>query len=513
MHYQTTPPPPFPRGANLSAGMFSQQKVRTTTEAVAIVLVGVGALFTIMAPKLLRARNELEGKALVGPSAVASSSSCENLCGGNHQGVPGDTTSGASVLSCRHSSDDQRQRPISQSGSVVDGVFGTAAEVCTSDIFPDTDGSPPPVLGAMTSKGSGGGGGIAALSRPHTVDGRSAVGSSAAARYGGYGDRPATTGRDRGLVGSIVPDPSGFWTPPKRTRVRRSRSSVEGSTRTADGMAMAAAAAGGNGQRLNQSGRGGKGKGGEGGGRGRGGGGGGGSSSRGERSASTASLSGLSGERRGSGSGHNRSYSGYTAKPPLSEASGSSRASRASSRGRTSSRSNKASTRHGSSGGSGGGASAIESVRSNRDSWVLDPLMLAINGYGWSGSLAAANIKQGAVVQGSRKSGGGAASDRRSGGGGGGRRPSGRWSGSGSVKRGTSRERLSSVGSSSARGRRSENAAGSLVMYADTGTRLHCPHCDKEVRKKEEGLSIAIALEGVQCSAMIGQQGNKGERT
>ncbi|CAN0284047.1 unnamed protein product, partial [Ectocarpus sp. 13 AM-2016] len=47
-------------------------QVRRTTEGVAILLAGVGVLFPVLGTRLLRAKQELEGKSLVGPSAAAA---------------------------------------------------------------------------------------------------------------------------------------------------------------------------------------------------------------------------------------------------------------------------------------------------------------------------------------------------------------------------------------------------------------------------------------------------------
>lgn len=470
-------------------------KVRTTAEAVAIVLAGVGALCTILAPKILRAKQELEGKALVGPSAVVSSSSCDGF------GGAGDTTSGVSVLS-GHRKSGGRRRPLSSSsltgsrnGGSLDpvGVFGkTLAGDPPDDLCPDANDT------GRQPRYHGGSGDIydsrqqrdktSAISRPGSMAGIAAP----------CGGNFATTGgsREERRRGLVVPDPSGFCTPPKR--IRRARSSVECSTRSADGMALAAAAAGAaqKHREMGQSGRlvrGGSGRGVLG-------------SDRGERAASsTASLSGLSGERRGSGHG--------SARPPTSGgASESSRASRGSiassgrGRSRTATRSSKTSrsTRGGSSGGSGCG----DSTRSSRDSWVLDPLMLAINGYGWGGAGGTATVKQvggsGGGGGGWSERGNGGQAQRKSGGGGGVRR-SGRWSGSGGAKRGASKERSSSLGSSSARGRRS-SAAGSLVMHVDTGTRLHCPHCDKEVSRTCGITSCRVCVIQMSCGSSHGSR-------
>ncbi|CAM9763296.1 unnamed protein product, partial [Laminaria digitata] len=88
------------------------QPERTTAEAMAIVFAGIGSLWSILAPKIIRAKHELEGKALVGPSAIPSrgsssgdgiggsrgvglgSSSSDYLNAGGGGGIAGDTTSG-----------------------------------------------------------------------------------------------------------------------------------------------------------------------------------------------------------------------------------------------------------------------------------------------------------------------------------------------------------------------------------------------------------------------------------
>lgn len=458
-------------------------------EAVAINLAGVGTLCAIIAPKILRAKQELEGKSLVGPSAVvANNSNIDSSCNGEVL-FAGDALGSSRRLDSmpralsRHSSGGGGDGISNNSGHTVTvGVFrkqvaaasaaAAAAAAASSDVCPDLEGSPPSVDPCVDPKCSADDG---------KRDARQCESTVGAVNGGSY--MPVTGGNfsssgGGGSKGLIVPDPAGFWTPPRH--IRRAQSSAEVITRTKDGMALAAAAsaamtaAAGGGdtfgeknRQLSQSGRGGR------------------------NSSSTASLSA---ERN---SGHAISL---PAKLPPSGASGSSRASRFSRAssiggGGYGNRSNKTShSRSHSTSNSAGRISSGDyssSLLSSTDGWNVDPLMLAVNGFGWGGGGGgnggvgggSSNLRQsigGGSSSSRRKSGIAAAGGAASGGG----RRSGIWSsgGVGSLRRGSSREREVSVGSSASAGRRS-NVAGCLVMHADTGTRLHCPHCDKEVRE------------------------------
>ncbi|CAM9402503.1 unnamed protein product, partial [Scytosiphon promiscuus] len=180
-------------------------------------------------------------------------------------------------------------------------------------------------------------------------------------------------------------------------------------------------------------------------------------------------------------------------KAATSGASESSRASRASSRGRSGRshshshhphRSNSKSSRKSSkkyqaastSGGSVGGDSNSARSSRDRDSGAFDPVIMAINGYGWGAGGLKHTSSAGAL------GGSGHAQKRKSSGstgGGGGPRGSGLWA---SGPRRRSRDRAFSMGSSStAGGGRRTSAANSLVMIPGAGTRLHCPHCEIEV--------------------------------
>lgn len=552
-------------------------QVRTTAEAVAIVLAGVGALCTVLAPRVIHARQELEGKGLVGPPAVGSSSSCDAL-------YPGDRWSGTSGLSDYRKSG--RRRPLSyrheagvapvsasiprgggvavSTGSgagdgddviVAGGVpvtsYGTGNNASSSsvsggnsravgifgkafsghgasggihpDVRHDVEGSPPTVTTGKNAAASSHSSHGAGEGRPVSPLAEATKASEGGGARGSF----ATTGGSGGGGGLVVPDQSGFWTPPDR--IRRTRSGIDFGGRSVDGMALAAAAAGAAQKQMREEEEEGEGEGAKGdehkrykrapsdghhgdraprdprekeagarsaeGGTGKGKGKGKskgrkfkddvtGSSKGGDsgeyRSGELASNASLppaaSSERRYGAQSSSVSAPGGAggSKHPASGASGSSRASKGSSRGRTSTRPAKSSrsARASSAGSSWGG----DSVRSTKESWMHDSLMLGLNGSGWSG---------GGALGSDRGFGAGGTSHRRSGGGG--TRRSGRWSGSSSVKRAGSRdaERSLSMGSSSAGGRRS-TAAGSLVMHADTGTKLHCPHCDKEVRALTE---------------------------
>ena len=393
--------------AKKKTAIIFREKERTTAEAIAIVFAGVGALWSILAPKILRAKHELEGKALVGPSAVPSrSGSGEGGTGGRgvglgssssdflHPGRAGDTTSGVSLTSGpRNSGGERGARQVSHKVSLFDeisGVIGKSLAVISPDVRPDLEGSPPSTHAQQVDMAAATSASASSTRRQQQhqqrlqVQGRSSSaftlpGGSLSAKSAPGGGNFATTGgsggggRDKTL---IVPDPSGFWTPPRR--IRRSRSTTECRTRSVDTMAQSAAAAGASasaaeGQRYHTTGSGEKraAKGRENGGGG------------GERRSASASVPGRSGEKR-QGSGGSAGAGAGGAKPPLSGASGSSRASRASSRGRSNSRprSSKASrnVKAVSSAGSGGG----DSNRSSRDSWALDPIILAINGHGWA---------------------------------------------------------------------------------------------------------------------------------
>lgn len=464
-------------------------KVRTTMEAVAINLAGVGTLCAIIAPKILRAKQELEGKSLVGPSAVvANNSNIESSCNGEFL-FAGDALGGSRGLDpmsrtlSRHSSGgggDGDGISNNSGHTVTVGIFrkqvaAASAAAASSDVCPDLEGSPPSVGPCIHPKHSVDGGKRDERQRESKVG--AVNGGSHMLPVGGN----LSSNGGGGSNGLIVPDPAGFWTPPRH--IRRAQSSAEVITRTKDGMALAAAASaamtaaagggdtfGGKNRQLSQSGRGGR------------------------NSSSTASLSA---ERN---SGHAISL---PAKLPPSGASGSSRASRVSRFSRASSiggggygsRSNRTShSRSHSTSNSAGRISSGDyssSLLSSTDGWNVDPLMLAVNGYGWGGG-GGGNGGVGGGSSNSRQSvGGGSSSSRRKSGiaasggaGSGGGRRSGIWSsgGVGSLRRGSSREREVSVGISASAGRRS-NVAGCLVMHADTGTRLHCPHCDKEVRE------------------------------
>lgn len=464
-------------------------KVRTTMEAVAINLAGVGTLCAIIAPKILLAKQELEGKSLVGPSAVvANNSNIDSSCNGEVL-FAGDALGSSRGLDpmhrtlSRHSSSGGGGGSVSiSSGHTVtvgifrkEGAAATAAvEAASSDVLPDLEGSPPSVDPCTDPKRS-------------ADDGKSGAQSTAGAGGGDGGSYMPPAGGNfassggGGSKGLIVPDPAGFWTPPRH--IRRAQSSAEVITRTKDGMVLAAAASaamttavgggdtfGEKNRQLNQSGRGVR------------------------NSSSTASLSA---ERS---SGHAISL---PAKLPPSGASGSSRASRVSRFSRASSiggggygsKSNRTShSRSHSTSNSAGRISSGDyssSLLSSTDGWNVDPLMVAMNGYGWGGGGGGnGGVGGGSSTLRQSVGGGSSLSRRKSGtvavggaGSGGGRR-SGIWSsgGVGSLRRGSSREREASVGSSASAGRRS-NVAGCLVMHADTGTRLHCPHCGKEVRE------------------------------
>ncbi|CBJ28378.1 expressed unknown protein [Ectocarpus siliculosus] len=142
---------------------------------------------------------------------------------------------------------------------------------------------------------------------------------------------------------------------------------------------------------------------------------------------------------------------------------------------------------------SGGSACGeTNSARSSRDSWAFDPIIMAINGYGWGvghGHGGSKQITSGAGGGGGAGLGGSGRKQRNTsfsgscggggGGGGGGQRGSGRWT-SGVRRRGKSKERAASV-AGSAGGETRSSGVKSLVMFAEYGTRLHCPHCSKEV--------------------------------
>ncbi|CAM9402647.1 unnamed protein product, partial [Scytosiphon promiscuus] len=85
-------------------------QVRTTTEAVAIVLAGVGALVSILGTKISRAKQELEGKAVVGPSAVVAdpNGGIDALFGGGGAGGGG---AGGYNSSSERGEGDRHPRP------------------------------------------------------------------------------------------------------------------------------------------------------------------------------------------------------------------------------------------------------------------------------------------------------------------------------------------------------------------------------------------------------------------
>ncbi|CAM9343167.1 unnamed protein product [Pylaiella littoralis] len=557
-------------------------QVRTTVEASAIVLAGVGSLFSILGPKVLRAKKELEGKALVGPSPVIAGSGSdgsggsggggsgdaqffggsvedavdEEMKGGGEDrprtltpsglsagddgsssgGGTGNAGSGISSSNVLSHGDERRRRrrqpseplPVSSGGgsgvpkpvdmmlapvgsnrnaTLDEMVYGDMTRSIPSPLSPKEAAAFATATAAAALEDAGDStnkrhpdrpkpkapaAASVICSRPHHNNhgGRSGGGGGGGTN-GGHG-KFATTGGTGGK-GLVVPDPSGFLTPPRR-RVGRTRSSVEISAisvRSADGMALAARAAGrqgryrGSGSLVEAAAAAGDDR--------RGGRGGvrnstgsqrnhtrdiGGVGAGGwvERISSAAPLSAL-------GIGEGRQQRGRTgsggarARPTRSVASGSSRASRASSSGgdninkrsrsqnptnkRSSSSNNKRGT---SSCGSVGGEDSI-SVLSSRDSGAFDPITMGMNGHGFG------------------PGDGGGGSAWKTSFGAGAQRGSAGWS-SMIRRRGASRDRASSLGrssnSSGGRGKRS-SAAGSLVMHMGTGTALHCPHCDKEV--------------------------------
>ena len=547
--------------------------MRRTTEAAAVVLAGVGALFAILAPKILRAKQELEGKALVGPSAVTGPNGSGDALfgvggaemggGDGEEGAPRTSTpSGVSLVNGgggggggsggggggdggnnkRRSSGRRRRalaRGVSGSGNVggihiPTSLMGGSAK-STHTVSPDVtyEGGkpeiPPPLppaeaaafaaattAAALQDRNSHSSSGSGKSKQRHLLDqpkpkappAASVICSRPQPGGGGQGGGNfATTGGAAGRKLLPLPDPSAFVTPPRR--VRRSRSSAEISTRSADAMAKAAAAAGaaerkgsgdviapafGGDRRHSTSSataaavaavvaerRSGSRK----------------STSRkssGSHRKSNRDSGGGAGkapaERRGGGSGSTNA----SAKPPLSGASGSSRASRASSRGRssrshshshpsttkTSQRSSGAATHKQAASTSGGSVGGDSNSVISRDSCSIDPFVMMLNGHFGMGGLRHPSAGHHHSSQ-KRKSsgGGGGGGGGAGGGGGGGQRGSGRWS-TGSRKRGLSSERPTSMGSSS-QGERRSSHPGSLVMFPERGTTLYCPHCDMAV--------------------------------
>ena len=434
-----------------------------------MILVGIGTLCVILAPKILRAKQELEGKALVGPSAVVNTNTGDALYAGdttnNTNGEGGGSGSGSSSQEI-----DPLRRMLSRQGSggssslaVSVAIFGKPMTTA-SDVFPDVEGSPTSAAG--NNDGDDGRGADRRIEPTPTSNG----GFFAAGKINPPGGRDVST-----TGGVVTPDPVGFWTPPRP--VRRARSSAEVILRSAGGEALATDKLAlttaavtvegdgeGDGERgstsnsnrlLSHGGRGGR---------------------------DTSSTASLSLERR-SGGGHAISL---PMKLPPSGASGSSRASRVSRASHASSRRAETLTRSSRTPHSDDYSS---SLRSGADNSNADPLTMAVKGYDRSGrNSGSSSLRQsggwlptnGVASSGAKNSGGGGGGgvSRRKSGPTGGRNRSGVWSSGGGLKRGRSIERPTSVSSA---GIKRSNAVGCLVMHADTGTRLHCPHCDKEV--------------------------------
>ncbi|CAM9560412.1 unnamed protein product, partial [Ectocarpus fasciculatus] len=96
-------------------------QVRRTTEGVAILLAGVGVLFPVLGTRVLRAKQELEGKALVGPSAAAAAAAA-----GSGTGIlVGDALYGVGE---RIMDGDEYPEPRTTTPSGVSSVGGAAAD-------------------------------------------------------------------------------------------------------------------------------------------------------------------------------------------------------------------------------------------------------------------------------------------------------------------------------------------------------------------------------------------------
>ncbi|CAM9588556.1 unnamed protein product [Ectocarpus sp. 4 AP-2014] len=99
-------------------------QVRRTTEGVAILLAGAGVLFPVLGTRVLRAKQELEGKALVGPSAAAAAAATGPGAGGS----VGDALYGVGEKAM---DGDEYPEPRTTTPSGVSSVGGVGADVGT----------------------------------------------------------------------------------------------------------------------------------------------------------------------------------------------------------------------------------------------------------------------------------------------------------------------------------------------------------------------------------------------
>lgn len=473
--------------------------MRVTVEACAIVLAGVGALCTILAPKLVLAKEELQRKALIDPSRGECSSGADNgLEAINGDGEVQSDADEAAVADDGdiggHSGGGYYSRCKTPRGP---SIRGSSAQVApASDAF-----AIPPSRGKRRSQKSVERRPATPVSRAGPMHSTSRPSSPAllAGEKAGDGDEAKYAGefesRLEGRVSRPIPLAAGFCTPP--ARIRRSQSAgscfdihhgvcntpeadirVRGAQSARAGSFFQAGNDQGQGHSEHRRGR-------------------------GHHRARDSAAGGSSGGGLTSG-GRRPSSDRRSAKPPLSGTSNSSRRS-----GR----------RDGSTGGNGGGergrgsdtGSHISSLsRSSRsasvgrnhcdssihapsssntavlrrsktsvqDNCSLSPLTLAMNGDNsmmfLGGGTGGSGSTTSATTQDSRKS------NSRVG------RRTLKRRGSEDSKSGRGRDldRASSGSGASqhaGRGRRT-SAAGSLVMFADSGTRLFCPHCEKEVR-------------------------------
>lgn len=486
--------------------------MRTTAEAFAIALVGVGALFSILAPKLMVAKEETENKALIGPSADRVTSDLE-LEGGLRGGI---------VVSCSHVS-----RGSNGGGGGSNGG-GNGVEVGELSVgAPSVTGTPSSSAATGLRKKTPRGGaaqvvpvGMVGSTPTHgrmvgstpthsRNPSRSDTPSSAAARtrsasrpnsplFGKFGEDlagdkdgagGAVGGKGDVEQGKHALPPAGFCTPPSHAHRNRG-ASLSGDTESVD----ANMSEKGRSSRMNS-----------------------GSSAAAKKDRALSAAASFLLERRSGGGGSNSS------KPPLSGMSGGSARSSARGKGRGSTRKSMvgvSSKRGGSSGGSGGGGGNGKRNQTSvvKDSWTLDPLTLALNGdhaalyrgggTGESGSTTVSaatldsrhsrstmqSLSGKATSVTSSRSGSGSRVDAA-------RRTIKRRASSGSVRAAKWRDRDRSSSSVSAGGRKGgggagqrSSAAGSLKMFADSGTRLFCPHCEKEVR--ERGVRWSAGMDG-----------------
>lgn len=462
--------------------------MRITSEAVAIVLVGVGALCTIIAPKLLVAREELENKALIGP------------CSG-----PGSSDGEGEIASCVGIA-----RPRGRTGRVGGGGVGGSNACIGDDLMAGVDCDGPgdggsigasifAVIPGSTGRKRTPARGAAAPVVPVGMLATPRIRPLSSTSVGpktpmwGRGDREGGTGGGGGggkevKRGRPLPLASAFCTPPPRVRRSRSAganggSSGENRARNKHGIFLSTGGIThiGNGRKFVVK----------------------------KDRKLLAAASFLNERRNGntkpplssSTSDHGRSNRRPVGKGAGRKSDGAGRSSRqGGGSGSVVNRAGNTTPAAGTSSASGSGTDQPRSGQASvsrhmtQDSWPLDPITFAMNGEhealyrgggtGGSGSTTASAVTQESRIskqsKQSKYSHLGAFSAAR--------RTLKRRASSGSVRSGRWRHRertISSVSSGSKAGvvRRS-SAAGSLKMFADSGTRLFCPHCEQEVRSK-----------------------------